>query len=151
MHCLALHTRSNPAPGIAAAAPRMRSGFTAAAHARAAIMKIEGYACQLTVLIGEDDRYHHHPLYVEIVHRAHAAGLAGASVFRGIEGYGKASHIHTSRILSLSEDLPIAVTIIDGEERIREFLPQLDEIVDEGLVLIDQVEVTRYVSGTRIR
>ncbi|MGH3502575.1 MAG: DUF190 domain-containing protein [Nocardioidaceae bacterium] len=114
-------------------------------------MKVEGYACRLTVIIGEDDRYHHHPLYVEIVHRAHAAGLAGASVFRGIEGYGKASHIHTNRILSLSEDLPVAVVIIDGEERIREFAPQLEDIVTEGLVMIDQVEVTRYVDATRTR
>lgn len=112
-------------------------------------MKLQGDACRLTVIIGEDDKYHHHPLYVEVVHRAHAAGLAGASVFRGIEGYGKASHIHTSRILSLSEDLPVAVVIVDAEERIREFLPQLEEIVDEGLVVIDQVEVVRYVGGSR--
>lgn len=108
-------------------------------------MKLEGDAYRLTVIIGEDDRYHHHPLYVEIVHRAHAAGLAGASVFRGIEGYGKASHIHTSRILSLSEDLPVAVVIVDAEQRVRDFVPQLEEIVDEALVLIDQVEVIRYV------
>ncbi|MGH3098745.1 MAG: DUF190 domain-containing protein [Streptosporangiales bacterium] len=112
-------------------------------------MRLHGDAQRLTVLISEDDQYHHHPLYTEIVHRAHREGLAGASVFRGIEGYGKASHIHTSRILSLSEDLPVAVVIVDTEERIRGFLPQLEEIVEEGLVVIDAVHVVRYVGGDR--
>ena len=66
------------------------------------------------------------------MHRAHAAGLAGASVFRGIEGFGASSLIHTSRLLSLSEDLPVAVVIVDTEERVRAFLPQLDELVTRG-------------------
>lgn len=108
-------------------------------------MKIEGPALRLTVFVGEDDTWHHRPLYHEIVHRAHAAGLAGASVLRGIEGYGASSRIHTTRLLSLSEDLPIGVIIIDQEDRIRAFLPQLDELVCEGLVVIDPVEVIRYV------
>lgn len=110
-------------------------------------MKLEGDAYQLTVIIGESDQYHHHPLYSEIVHRAHRHGLAGASVFRGIEGFGKASRIHTNRILSLSEDLPVAIVIVDTEERVRSFLPQLEEIVEEGLVVVDAVEVIRYVGG----
>src|SRR3954464_9911401 len=104
-------------------------------------MKIEGPAGRLTIFIGEDDMWHHKPLYHEIVHRAHAAGLAGASVLRGIEGYGASSRIHTTRLLSLSEDMPIAVVIIDAEERIRAFLPQLDDIVTEGLIILDPVEV----------
>ena len=108
-------------------------------------MKIEGPALRLTVFVGEDDTWRHKPLYHEIVHRAHAAGLAGASVLRGIEGYGASSRIHTTRLLSLSEDLPIGVIIIDQEDRIRAFLPQLDELVTEGLVVIDPVEVIRYV------
>lgn len=108
-------------------------------------MKIEGPALRLTVFVGEDDTWHHKPLYHEIVHRAHAAGLAGASVLRGIEGYGASSRIHTTRLLSLSEDLPVAVIIVDQEDRIRAFLPQLDELVAEGLVIIDPVEVIRYV------
>jgi len=70
-------------------------------------MKLQGSALRLTIFIGEDDQWHHRPLYHEIVHRAHEAGLAGASVMRGIEGYGASSRIHTSRILSLSEDLPL--------------------------------------------
>ncbi|MFI2206387.1 DUF190 domain-containing protein [Streptomyces sp. NPDC020192] len=106
---------------------------------------LSGRALRLTVYIGEDDTWHHKPLYSEIVHRAHAAGLAGASVFRGIEGFGASSRIHTSRLLSLSEDLPVAVVVVDTEERVRAFLPQLDELVDEGLVTLEECEVVRYV------
>ena len=108
-------------------------------------MKIEGPAVRLTIFLGEDDTWHHKPLYHEIVSRAHHAGLAGASVLRGIEGYGAGSRIHTSRLLSLTEDLPLAVIIVDQEDRIRAFLPQLDELVTEGLVILDPVEVIRYV------
>ncbi|MFD5593617.1 DUF190 domain-containing protein [Streptomyces griseorubiginosus] len=107
--------------------------------------RLTGGALRLTVHIGENDTWHHKPLYSEIVHRAHAAGLAGASVFRGIEGFGASSLIHTSRLLSLSEDLPVAVVIVDTETRVREFLPQLDELVTEGLVTLDACEVIRYV------
>lgn len=112
-------------------------------------MTLEGPALRLTIFVGEDDTWHHKPLYHEIVHRAHAAGLAGASVLRGIEGYGASSRIHTTRLLSLSEDLPVAVVIVDTEERIRAFLPRLDELVAEGLVIIDPVEVIRYVGRAR--
>ncbi|MEH0474263.1 DUF190 domain-containing protein [Streptomyces sp. B21-097] len=107
--------------------------------------RLTGSALRLTVLIGENDTWHRRPLYTEIVHRAHAAGLAGASVFRGIEGFGASSRIHTSRLLSLSEDLPVAVVVVDTEERVRAFLPQLDELVTEGMVTLDPCEVIRYV------
>ncbi|GLW11215.1 UPF0166 protein [Microtetraspora sp. NBRC 13810] len=108
-------------------------------------MKLEGPALRLTVFVDETDQWHHRPLYHEIVHRAHAAGLAGASVLRGIEGYGASSRIHTTRILSLSDDLPVAVVIVDAEDRIRAFLPELAELVIEGLVILDPVEVIHYV------
>ncbi|MBO8193636.1 DUF190 domain-containing protein [Streptomyces oryzae] len=99
---------------------------------------------RLTVLLGENDQFHHRPAYAEIVHRAHAAGLAGASVFRGVEGFGASSLVHTTRLLSLSEDLPVAVVIVDEAARIRAFLPELEEITREGLVLLDEVEAVRF-------
>jgi hypothetical protein len=108
-------------------------------------MRLTGPALRVTVFVGEADTWHHRPLYAEIVHRAHAAGLAGASVFRGIEGFGASSRVHTSRLLSLGEDLPVAVVIVDTPERVRAFLPQLDELVSEGLVVLDECEVIRYV------
>jgi PII-like signaling protein len=107
-------------------------------------MRLHGQAVRLTIMVGESDQAHHHPVYTEIVHRAHRAGLAGASVFRGMEGFGKSSHIHTSRLLSLSEDLPVAVIIVDTDERIRDFLPQLDDLNIEGLVLLEPVDTVRY-------
>ncbi|MDW4905684.1 DUF190 domain-containing protein [Streptomyces sp. ADMS] len=118
--------------------------------------RLTGSVLRLTVLIGEHDTWHHRPLYSEIVHRARAAGLAGASVFRGIEGYGASSLIHTSRLLSLSEDLPVAIVIVDSGEQVRSFLPQLDELVTEGLVILDDCEVIlprsqrRSTGGTTI-
>ncbi|MEU5765100.1 DUF190 domain-containing protein [Streptomyces asoensis] len=107
--------------------------------------RLTGNALRLTVFVGENDTWHRKPLYTEIVHRAHAAGLAGASVFRGIEGFGASSLIHTSRLLSLSEDMPVAVVVVDTEERVRAFLPELDELVTEGMVTLDPCEVIRYV------
>ncbi|GKQ36422.1 DUF190 domain-containing protein [Streptomyces sp. A012304] len=107
--------------------------------------RLTGPALRLTVLVGENDTWHHRPLATEIVHRAHAAGLAGASVFRGVEGFGASSLIHTSRLLSLGENLPVAIVIVDTGERVRAFLPQLDGLVTEGLVVLDECEVIRYV------
>lgn len=107
--------------------------------------EINGAALRLTVLVGESDQWHHRPLFTEIVHRAHRAALAGATVIRGIEGFGASQHIHTTRLLSLSEDLPVVIIIVDEEEKVRQFIPQLDELVTEGLVILDHVEVVRYV------
>ena len=99
--------------------------------------------------VGEADTWRHKPLYTEIVHRAHVAGLAGASVFRGIEGFGTSSRVHTERLLSLSEDLPVVVVVIDKAERIDAFLPQVEELVAEGLVTVDVVAVAvhRFRAG----
>lgn len=109
-------------------------------------MTLHGTALRLTIFVGDDDLWHHKPLYHEIVHRAHAAGLAGATVLHGIEGYGASSRIHTTRILSLTEHLPMAVIIVDVPDKIRGFLPQLDELIREGMVILDDVEVIRYGS-----
>jgi len=108
-------------------------------------MRLTGTAVRLTIMIGESDRWHHKPLYTEIVHRAHKAGLAGATVLRGVEGYGASNLIHTTRLLSLSDDLPMVIVIIDTHDRVDAFLPQLDELVNEGLVILDDCEVIRYV------
>jgi len=108
-------------------------------------MNLDGRQQRLTIYVGESDRHGHTPLATELVQRAHAAGLAGASVFRGVEGYGASNHIHTTRILSLSDDLPIAVVIIDTAEAIAAFVPQLDELITEGLVTLEDVEVLKYV------
>jgi len=105
---------------------------------------LDGPARRLTVYVGEADTWHHRPVHSEIVHRAHAAGLAGASVFRGIEGFGSSHLVHTSRLLSLSEDLPVAVVVIDTAERIDAFLPQVQEVVGEGLVTVDDVRVVHH-------
>ncbi|MFD8595451.1 DUF190 domain-containing protein [Kitasatospora sp. NPDC059646] len=104
-------------------------------------------ALRMTVLVGEDERWHHRPLYAEIVHRAHAARLAGASVFRGIEGFGGSALVHTSRLLSVGDDMPVAVVVVDREERIRSFLPQLDELLERCLVTLDACEVLRPADG----
>lgn len=101
---------------------------------------LHGPALRLTVLVGEDEQWHHHPLYTEIVHRAHRDGLAGATVLRGVEGYASSGRIHTDRLLSLAENLPVAVVVVDTEERVRAFLDRLD-IVGDGLVTLEPVEV----------
>lgn len=109
-------------------------------------MRVHSPARRLTVFVGEGDRWRGKPVYTEIVHRAHAAGLAGASVLRGIEGYGESSRVHTDRLLSLAEDLPVAVVIVDSDEKIQAFLPQLEELVSKGLVTLEWVEVARFLS-----
>ncbi|GAA2079172.1 DUF190 domain-containing protein [Streptomyces albiaxialis] len=111
--------------------------------------RLHGPALRLTVYTGESDLWHHKPVFTEIVHRARKDGLAGASVFRGVEGFGASSLIHTQRLLSLSEDLPVAVVVVDTHERVRAFLPRIEELVGEGLVTLDEVEVVRYAGRER--
>jgi PII-like signaling protein len=113
-------------------------------------MRLQGPARRLTIFIGESDRYKHHSLSSEIVQRAREAGLAGASVLRGIAGFGASQTLHSSHLLSLSDDLPLVLVIVDDPVRIQAFLPQLDDLIDEGLVILDDVEVVRYV-GRRTR
>ncbi|MFJ7280572.1 DUF190 domain-containing protein [Kitasatospora sp. NPDC098663] len=108
---------------------------------------LNGPMLRMTVYLGETDQYHHHPIFTEIVHRAHRAGLAGASVFRGIEGFGSHSLIHTTRLLDLAEDLPVAVVIVDEEHRLRAFIPQVEEVMAQGLVTLDPVEVVAHITA----
>jgi uncharacterized protein len=112
-------------------------------------MTLHGPAQRITIFIGESDRYNHKPLYAEIVHRAHQRGLAGASVFRGLEGFGASSRIHTSRLLSLSEDLPLAIIIVDTADRTAEFLDEVAELVTGGLIIVDDVHVHTYAGGSQ--
>ena len=109
-------------------------------------MKLEGEGQLLRIFIGESDRWHGKPLYEAIVEVARREGLAGATVLRGIEGFGADSHLHTSRILRLSEDLPVVIEIVDREEAIARVLPLLDDMVGEGMVTTERVHVIAYRS-----
>jgi len=104
--------------------------------------EIEGQL--LRVFVGESDRWEGKPLYEAIVRRARAAGLAGATVLRGLEGFGAHSRLHTTRILRLSEDLPVVIEIVDEAPKIEAFLPELDEMVAEGMVTLEKVRVIAY-------
>ena len=105
----------------------------------------EGYL--LRVFIGESDKAGHRPLYEEIVLKAREAGLAGATVLRGVMGFGKNSILHTAKILRLSEDLPMVVEIVDSLEKVEAFVPTLDEMIKDGLVTIEKVRVIHYKSS----
>jgi len=109
-------------------------------------MKIpeEGYL--LRVFVSQSDKHGHVPLYEAIVLKARETGLAGATVLRGVMGFGRHSVMHTAKILRLSEDLPMVVEIVDSLEKIEAFLPVLDTIVQEGLVTLEQVRVIHYRS-----
>lgn len=110
-------------------------------------MKIEGEGQLLRVFVGESDRWHGKPLYEAIVVAAREAGLAGATVLRGMEGFGASSRIHTLKILRLSNDLPVVIEIVDKEERIEAFLPILDGMVTEGMITLEKVHIIAYRHG----
>jgi PII-like signaling protein len=107
-------------------------------------VKLEGEGKLLRIFIGESDKYGRKPLYQAIVEMLREEGLAGATVLRGIEGFGANSHLHTARILRLSEDLPVVIEVADTAERIEAVMPQLDEMVKEGLVTLERVQVVAY-------
>ncbi|SMC92030.1 DUF190 domain-containing protein [Sporomusa malonica] len=110
--------------------------------------KIASKAKRLRIYIGESDRWKRRPLYNAIVEKAKELDLAGATVFRGLMGYGANSRIHTASIVDLSSDLPILVEIVDSEEYINKLMPYLDEMLQEGLVIIDDIEVIKYGKTT---
>jgi uncharacterized protein len=107
-------------------------------------MKLPSEAYLLRIFIGESDKLHGKPLYEIIVEEARKRGMAGATVVRGFLGFGANSRIHTSKVLRLSEDLPIVIEIVDTEERIEAFLPDLDQWIGEGLVTLEKVRVVAY-------
>jgi PII-like signaling protein len=111
------------------------------------MVKLEGEGKLLRIFVGESDRHEGKPLYQAIVERVRAEGLAGATVVRGIEGFGADSHVHTSRILRLSEDLPVVIEVVDTPERIDAILPALDEMVREGMVTVERVQIIAYRSS----
>lgn len=97
-------------------------------------------ALRLVILLDEDDKWRHKPVYLEVVQRARAAGLAGATVWRGIEGFGASSRIHTTRLLDLAEHLPVLVMIVDEPSRVRDFVEQQAELLATATVTLDEVE-----------
>lgn len=107
-------------------------------------MKTQEFGKLLRIFIGESDRWHHQPLYEAIVLKARELGLAGATVLRGPMGFGATSHLHTAKILRLSLDLPMVIEIVDTEEKIKTLLPHLDEMVLEGLVTLENVQILKY-------
>jgi uncharacterized protein len=107
-------------------------------------MKLEGEGQLLRIFIGEGDRWHGKPLYEAIVERAREAGLAGTTVLRGLMGFGAKSRIHTAKVLRLSEDLPIVIEIVDAPEKIARVLPLLDDMVRDGMVTLERVQVIAY-------
>jgi PII-like signaling protein len=114
-------------------------------------MKLEGKAKMLRIHFGEDDKWNGRPLYQAIVEKCRELGLAGATVLRGIEGYGASTIIRREHLLSLSKDRPVMVSLIDSEENIRKLLPVLDEMVGEGLIAMSDVEVIKYVHQGGVR
>jgi len=107
-------------------------------------MKLPEKGLLLRIFIGEMDRYKGKPLYEQIVLKARELNLAGATVTRGIMGFGAESRLHTTRLLRLSEDLPIIIELVDTDENINKLLPLLDEIVVEGLITLETVRVIKY-------
>lgn len=116
-------------------------------------MQISGDAKLLRIFLGESDIIHSTSVYEKIVLEARKAGMAGATVFKGIMGFGGSSRIHTSKILRLSEDLPLIIEIVDGIKKIEEFLPVIDSIFEEancgGLITIEKAEIIKYKANTR--
>jgi uncharacterized protein len=114
-------------------------------------MKLAGKAKMLRIYFGENDKWKEQPLYRAIVEKCRELDIAGATVLRGIAGYGASTLIHRKHLLSFSSDAPVMVSVVDSEEKIQQLIPFLDEVVDEGLIATSEVEVIKYVhqAGTR--
>lgn len=116
-------------------------------------MHIEGEAKLLRIFVGESDLINHIPVYEKIVLEARKAGLAGATVLKGIMGFGGSSRIHTAKLLRLSEDLPLVIEIVDEEKKIEDFLPNLDEIFEQansgGLITMEKMRIIKYTVSNK--
>jgi PII-like signaling protein len=110
-------------------------------------MKLEGEQKLLRIFVGERDRWEGQPLHEAIVAEARKLGMSGATAVKGFLGFGRHSHIHTAKLLYVSEDLPIVIEIVDTDERIRTLLPKLDKMVKDGLVTLEKVHVIMYRAG----
>jgi hypothetical protein len=110
---------------------------------------LDGDQVLVRIHLGESDLWHHRPLHVALVERLRREGFAGATVLRGIAGFGAHSVVHTTHVLRLSEDLPVVVEVVDTPERVDRLLPILDEMVGEGLVTVEKVRVLRYAARER--
>lgn len=110
-------------------------------------MKLPADGKLLRIFIGEADKWQNEPLYQAIVHLAKKEGMAGATAIKGFMGFGCKSHLHTTKLLRLSEDLPIVIEIVDSEEKINLFLPHLDNMVKEGLITLEKANVIMYRAG----
>jgi uncharacterized protein len=114
-------------------------------------MKLSGKAKMLRIHFGENDKWNNKPLYRAIVEKCRELDIAGATVLRGIEGYGASTLIRKAHRLSFSHDAPVMISVIDSEEKIQKLLPFLDGVVDEGLIAMSEVEVIKYVHQEGIR
>jgi PII-like signaling protein len=110
---------------------------------------LSGEQLLLRIFIGESDKWHHQPLATALVERLRREGVAGATVLRGIAGFGARSVLHSAHLLRLSEDLPLVIEVVDSEEHVERILPILDEMVGEGLVTLEKVRVIKYAAGSR--
>ena len=109
------------------------------------MLQIEGQL--LRIFIGENDKYERQPLYEWIVRKAREFGLAGATVFRGLEGFGAHSRVHSAKVLRLSSDLPIVIEIVDTSEKIEQFMPIIDDAIQEGLAILEKATIRFYRDG----
>lgn len=112
---------------------------------------LDGEQVLVRIFIGEGDKWHHQPLHIALLERFRKESFAGATVFRGVAGFGARSVVHTTHILRLSEDLPIVLEVVDTEEHIARLVPILDEMVSEGLVTMEKARVLKYSPGSRPR
>lgn len=114
-------------------------------------MKLQGKAKMLRIHLGENDKWNDKPLCGAIVEKCRELDIAGATVFRGVEGYGRSTLIHRSHLFSFSSDAPIMVSVVDSEEKVQQLIPYLDAMVHQGLVAMSEVEVITYLHQDGVR